>query len=163
MKKCKKITGVVLLVSLIVFSTVACDYESETGVSSNSTTTAVSTTSKSTSVEETQASTIEDITVASTEATPTEAPATEAATTKKASSTKATTKASSSRTKSSSSAAKVTVPAEAETGSNLVWVPTNGGKKYHSKSSCSGMKDPIQVSKDTAVADGYTPCGKCYK
>jgi hypothetical protein len=25
------------------------------------------------------------------------------------------------------------------------------------------MKDPMQVSKDTAVTDGYTPCSKCYK
>ena len=29
-----------------------------------------------------------------------------------------------------------------------VWIPTHGGKKYHSKSSCSGMKDPEKVSLD---------------
>lgn len=43
-----------------------------------------------------------------------------------------------------------------------VWIPTNGGKKYHSKSSCSGMKNPIQVSKQEAEEKGYSPCKKCY-
>ena len=56
----------------------------------------------------------------------------------------------------------VTVPSEPETGANLVWVPTNGGTKYHSKSSCSGMKDPIQVTEETAIANGYEPCGRCH-
>lgn len=45
---------------------------------------------------------------------------------------------------------------------DLVWVPTNGGKKYHSKSSCSGMIDPVQVTKAQAEGDGYTPCKRCY-
>ena len=31
-----------------------------------------------------------------------------------------------------------------------VWIPTNGGKKYHSKSSCSQMIDPILVTKSEA-------------
>ena len=31
-----------------------------------------------------------------------------------------------------------------------VWIPTHGGKKYHSKSSCSGMKGPEKVSLSTA-------------
>ena len=43
-----------------------------------------------------------------------------------------------------------------------VWIPTNGGKKYHSKSSCSGMKNPVQVSKQEAEEKGYSPCKKCY-
>jgi hypothetical protein len=34
-----------------------------------------------------------------------------------------------------------------ETDDNLVWIPVNGGTKYHSKSSCSKMKYPIQVTK----------------
>ena len=44
----------------------------------------------------------------------------------------------------------------------LVWIPTNGGKKYHSNSGCSGMKDPIQVTKSKAVSQGFSPCGRCY-
>ena len=56
----------------------------------------------------------------------------------------------------------VTVPDEAETGDNLVWVPVNGGTKYHTKSSCSKMKDPIQVSLDTAIKNGYTACKRCH-
>ncbi len=43
-----------------------------------------------------------------------------------------------------------------------VWIPTNGGKKYHSKSSCSGMKNPSKVTKDEAVSLGFGPCGRCY-
>jgi len=44
----------------------------------------------------------------------------------------------------------------------LVWVPTNGGTKYHSSAGCSKMKDPKQVSKETAEENGYTPCKRCY-
>ena len=45
---------------------------------------------------------------------------------------------------------------------DLVWIPTNGGTKYHSKSSCSGMKNPRQVSKETAIEEGFTACKKCF-
>ena len=43
-----------------------------------------------------------------------------------------------------------------------VWIPTHGGKKYHSRSSCSGMKDPEKVSLSTAKQRGFTACKKCY-
>lgn len=56
----------------------------------------------------------------------------------------------------------VTVPDHEETVGNLVWVPTNGGKKYHSKSTCSNMENPMQVSVETATANGYTACKRCY-
>ena len=62
----------------------------------------------------------------------------------------------------SSSSNSVIVPTESETGENLVWVPTNGGEKYHSKKSCSNMKDPVQITKESAKARGYTACGRCY-
>ena len=73
------------------------------------------------------------------------------------------TTATSSSNSSSQSSTAVTVPDQAETVGNLVWVPTNGGKKYHRSSSCSNMDDPMQVSKETAEANGYTPCKRCYK
>lgn len=60
------------------------------------------------------------------------------------------------------SSSTVKVPA-GEKGSNLVWIPTNGGAKYHSRSGCSNMKNPKQVTKATAESSGYTPCKKCYK
>lgn len=63
---------------------------------------------------------------------------------------------------SSGSGSGVTVPEEDTSGSNLVWVPTNGGTKYHSYSGCSNMIDPIQVPKDTAERNGYTPCKRCH-
>lgn len=47
------------------------------------------------------------------------------------------------------------------TGVTMVWIPSSG-KKYHSNSSCSGMKNPSQVSKSKAESLGYTPCKKCY-
>lgn len=58
--------------------------------------------------------------------------------------------------------AGVSVPDEEESEGDLVWVPTNGGTKYHSRAGCSNMKDPKQVSKETAESNGYTPCKRCH-
>lgn len=55
----------------------------------------------------------------------------------------------------------VTVPESSEEGEHLVWVPTNGGTKYHNSKYCSSMQDPVQVTEETAKANGYTPCGRC--
>ena len=44
----------------------------------------------------------------------------------------------------------------------MVWIPKSG-QKYHKKSTCSGMKEPSQVTKEQAESWGYTPCKKCYK
>ena len=44
----------------------------------------------------------------------------------------------------------------------MVWIPTNGGKKYHSHSDCSNMIDPEYVTISEAEALGFTPCKKCY-
>ena len=43
----------------------------------------------------------------------------------------------------------------------MVWVPTNGGNKYHSKPSCSKMKNPKQISLKQAEKNGYSACRKC--
>ena len=43
----------------------------------------------------------------------------------------------------------------------MVWI-SSSGKKYHSKSSCSGMKSPSSVSIDYAKQHGYTACSKCH-
>ena len=43
-----------------------------------------------------------------------------------------------------------------------VWIPTNGGTKYHSNPNCSGMKNPEQVTLNTAIGRGFTACKKCY-
>ncbi len=43
----------------------------------------------------------------------------------------------------------------------MVWIPQTGSK-YHSKSSCSGMKNPSQVTKSYAQNHGFTACKKCY-
>lgn len=44
----------------------------------------------------------------------------------------------------------------------MVWIPTHGGKKYHSKSTCSNMKDPEKVTLSKAKEKGFTACKKCY-
>lgn len=43
----------------------------------------------------------------------------------------------------------------------MVWIPQSG-KKYHADSSCSGMKNPRQVSLSEAQSKGYTVCKRCY-
>lgn len=43
-----------------------------------------------------------------------------------------------------------------------VWVPTNGGKKYHKSASCSNMKNPEEVTKSEAESRGFDPCKRCY-
>lgn len=42
----------------------------------------------------------------------------------------------------------------------LVWVPLSGSK-YHSKSTCSNMKNPRQVTLAEALSCGFTPCKRC--
>ena len=43
----------------------------------------------------------------------------------------------------------------------MVWIP-NTGRRYHSRSSCSGMIDPSYVTIEQAQALGFTPCARCY-
>ena len=57
------------------------------------------------------------------------------------------------------SAPSATVKTE-EKKESMVWIPKTG-KKYHSKSSCSNMKNPSHVSLSTAKSRGFTPCSKC--
>ena len=45
---------------------------------------------------------------------------------------------------------------------HLVWIPTNGGRKYHSYAGCSNMEDPIQVTEEEAIDLTYTRCEKCW-
>ena len=42
-----------------------------------------------------------------------------------------------------------------------VWIPTKGGKKYHSHPGCSNMDGPREVTVSEAEALGFTPCKKC--
>ena len=56
----------------------------------------------------------------------------------------------------------VTVPDAVWEGDNLVWIPVNGGTKYHTNAGCSNMKDPIQVPLEQAVANGFEPCKRCH-
>lgn len=44
----------------------------------------------------------------------------------------------------------------------MVWIPTKGGKKYHSRSTCSNMDNPREVTISQAKAKGFTPCKRCH-
>lgn len=44
----------------------------------------------------------------------------------------------------------------------MVWIPTKGGTKYHSRSNCSNMEDPEQVTQKEAETRGFTPCKRCH-
>jgi uncharacterized protein YgiM (DUF1202 family) len=63
---------------------------------------------------------------------------------------------------SGSGGSSVTVPSHEDTVGNLVWVPTKGGKKYHTNAGCSNMEGPMQVTVEHATALGYTPCKRCH-
>lgn len=52
--------------------------------------------------------------------------------------------------------------AQTEPTEEMVWIPTNGGSKYHSKSTCSGMDNPKEVPLSEAVSKGFTPCKRCH-
>ncbi len=44
----------------------------------------------------------------------------------------------------------------------MVWIPTNGGTKYHTHAGCSNMENPEQVTQSEAESLGFTPCKRCH-
>ena len=52
--------------------------------------------------------------------------------------------------------------AEQSAGENMVWIPTNGGKRYHIRATCSNMINPRFVTIEEAQNLGFTPCKRCY-
>ena len=77
------------------------------------------------------------------------------------------TDSSTSTTTSSSTPTPVPTPepepeVSTEQTSQMVWIPTNGGTKYHSHSGCSNMKNPRQVSKEEAINLDYGQCKRCW-
>ena len=44
---------------------------------------------------------------------------------------------------------------------DMVWIPKTGSK-YHSRSNCSNMKNPSQVTLSFAKEHGYGKCSKCW-
>lgn len=73
------------------------------------------------------------------------------------------TSTSSSRTSTSKSTVKTAPSTAYKKVGLLVWIPTNGGKRYHSNSSCSGMISPRRVDLGEARYLGFTACGRCYR
>lgn len=44
----------------------------------------------------------------------------------------------------------------------MVYVTGSGkGSKYHCDPSCSNIQDPVELTRDEAEAQGYTPCKRC--
>lgn len=133
----------------------------------------VNTDSSASSVASSAASSVSSSVAASSEAASSEGAASEADSAPEASSEAASAPASSVEQAASSEAAAVVPaapssqaasepPAESEARAVMVWIPTHGGTKYHSKATCSGMEDPEQVTLEEAQALGFTPCGRCY-
>ncbi len=54
-----------------------------------------------------------------------------------------------------------TITREENTVGGSVWIPVSG-KKYHTHSGCSGMKNPSEVSLEEAEALDFTPCSRCW-
>lgn len=48
-----------------------------------------------------------------------------------------------------------------ENKTDYVWIPQDGGSKYHRNAGCSGMKNPKQVTRQEAESLGFTPCKRC--
>lgn len=69
----------------------------------------------------------------------------------------------SSKTTESVGASETPQISESTTTTNgvMVWIPQSGSK-YHSRSGCSNMKNPTEVTREEAERLGYTPCKKCY-
>lgn len=44
---------------------------------------------------------------------------------------------------------------------DIVYV-TKSGSKYHSKETCSSMKEPLEMTLSEAEEEGYEPCGRCH-
>lgn len=76
-----------------------------------------------------------------------------------------TTKKITTTTKKPTTTKKITTTTKkpATTAATMVWIPTNGGTKYHRKADCSKMIDPAYVTLEEAKASGFTACGRCYK
>ncbi len=58
--------------------------------------------------------------------------------------------------------ATTTETESSEPQEEMVWIPTGGGKKYHSRPGCSNMNNPQEVTISQAEARGFTPCKRCY-
>lgn len=104
-------------------------------------------------------------TTASTDTPKKTPPSTDTDTKKKTtSSTSTDTKKKTTTSTDTSSNQQTTTPATTQKADNeaRVWIPTNGGKKYHSRSGCSNMKNPQEVTISEAKNRGFTPCGRCY-
>lgn len=65
-------------------------------------------------------------------------------------------------TSSGSSTETSPTPSTSSTSNEtMVWIP-NSGSKYHTRSNCSNMKNPTQVTESQAISMGYTPCKRCH-
>lgn len=94
-------------------------------------------------------------------------PESEITTTEKVQTAPSTSASSKTSSSSSTSSSKSTTPKAPTTAYKkvgiMVWIPTNGGKRYHSNSSCSGMISPRRVDLGEARYLGFTACGRCYR
>ena len=46
--------------------------------------------------------------------------------------------------------------------SGMVWIPERVGQVFHSRSNCSNMNNPIQITREEAVQRNLRPCSRCH-
>ena len=71
------------------------------------------------------------------------------------------TKSNNAGTKSNASSGTKASTKDNKKSEQMVWIPKTG-KKYHSKSTCSNMKNPDKVPISEAKRRGYEKCKKCW-
>ena len=71
------------------------------------------------------------------------------------------TKSNSAATKSNANSGSGSTKSNKKSSEQMVWIPRTG-KKYHSKSTCSNMKNPSKVTLSEAKRLGYEKCKKCW-
>lgn len=52
---------------------------------------------------------------------------------------------------------------DSQAQSQQVWVPRILGSRYHTRKNCPLLIDPVETTREQAVADGYKACKKCAK
>lgn len=66
------------------------------------------------------------------------------------------------REKTEKTTQKSTEKSATPSSGTMVWVPTKGGTRYHSKATCSNMKNPKQVTVAQAQSQGFSQCKRCF-
>lgn len=162
-------SGISLLALMLVVSSLfgCTDVKTDSGEVLDSVTTTLVASTTSVAEEETTltttASTTEVLASSTTTVTTTEKPTTTTTVKTTTETTGKKTEVTTTETKTTTTVKVTEATTIAQQQGVMVWIPTNGGKRYHCKETCSNMIDPQYVTIEQAQQEGFTPCGRCYK